>query len=104
MYTPPSEMEEVTSSTPHIASSSPGMMDVSPLPHKAPFFVSQVTLPSPSPEETPDEDESLMSPDLLSPQEIEPTSYSAPIYQAPTFQAPTAPTFLALPELSLIHI
>lgn len=69
-------------------SSSPGlhdMMDVSPLPHKAPYF--QVTLPSPSPEETPEEDQ--ISPDLLSPPE-EPTPLPAPPVQAPSF--------LALPE------
>ena len=59
-------------------------MDVSPLPHKAPYFVAQVTLPSPSPEETPEED-GFISPDLLSPQEI-----AQPLYQPPTF--------LALPE------
>jgi rhodanese-related sulfurtransferase len=62
-------------------------MDVSPLPHKAPYFVAQITLPSPSPEETPEE-ESLISPDLLSPIEIETQS----------LQPNKNPTFLALPE------
>ncbi|TKA73440.1 hypothetical protein B0A55_06091 [Friedmanniomyces simplex] len=89
LSTPPIEIEGA--STPSMLSSSPGMgdmMDVSPLPHKAPYFKAQVTLPSPSPEQTPDDDETFISPDLLSPQQIEP--YTAPIYQAPTF--------LALPE------
>ncbi|KAK3111721.1 m-phase inducer phosphatase, partial [Teratosphaeriaceae sp. CCFEE 6253] len=90
LSTPPIEIEIDGASTPSMLSSSPGMMDVSPLPHKPPYFVAQVTLPSPSPDETPNEDETFISPDLLSPQEIEPTSFSAPIYQVPTF--------LALPE------
>ena len=64
------------------------MMDISPLPHKEPYFKAQVTLPSPSPEETPDEDDTFISSDLLYPLETEP--YTAPVYQAPTF--------LALPE------
>lgn len=47
--------------TPPIPSSSPGYagdsMDISPLPHKAPFsFVQEVTVQSPTPESTPDED------------------------------------------------
>ncbi|KAK4903316.1 m-phase inducer phosphatase [Elasticomyces elasticus] len=89
LSTPPIEIAEAT--TPPIYDSSPyvgDMMDVSPLPHKAPYFMAQVTLPSPSPEETPDDDDNMISPDLLSPQEIGP--YTAPVYQAPTF--------LALPE------
>lgn len=63
------------------------MMDVSPLPHKLPFFVAQVTLPSPSPQATPEEN--LISPDLLSP-EVASTPLPAPPVQAPSF--------LALPE------
>ncbi|KAK0947049.1 m-phase inducer phosphatase [Friedmanniomyces endolithicus] len=86
LSTPPIEIEEA--SGPSFSSSSPGMMDISPLPHKEPYFRAQVTLPSPSPEETPDEDDTFISPDLLYPLETEP--YTAPVYQAPTF--------LALPE------
>lgn len=83
LATPPIEIEGAR--TPPIPSSSPGipdMMDVSPLPHKAPYFVAQVTLPSPSPEVTPDAVE-MISPDLLSPHEIAPPSHQ---------------TLLALPE------
>jgi len=85
LATPPIEIEEVT--TPPIPSSSPGIdaMDISPLPHKPPYF--QVTLPSPSPEATPDE-ENLVSPDLLSPQDLTPTQ-PLPVQQ---------PSFLPLPE------
>ncbi|QIW98906.1 hypothetical protein AMS68_004424 [Peltaster fructicola] len=63
MATPPAERE--VNATPKFASSSPAvdMMDVSPLPHKPPFL--QVTLPSPTPEATPEE--SILSPQLLSP-------------------------------------
>ncbi|EMC95648.1 hypothetical protein BAUCODRAFT_71110 [Baudoinia panamericana UAMH 10762] len=88
LSTPPIEIEGAR--TPPILSSSPGipdMMDVSPLPHKAPYFVAQVTLPSPSPEETPEE--TLVSPDLLSPTEIFPAA-TVPLTQYSTF--------LALPE------
>jgi M-phase inducer tyrosine phosphatase len=83
MSTPPMDIE---GTTPPVPSSSPGIdsMDISPLPHKQPYFVHQVTLPSPSPVEmvTPDE----QSDDLLSPPEDFPT--------------PTAdtPSFLQLPE------
>lgn len=80
--TPPIEGDEVT--TPDVPSSSPGpnAMDISPLPHKPPHFVSQVTLPSPSPEITLGiEDEP--SPDLLSPNEL-PIAQSAPLFQPPT--------------------
>ena len=65
---PPIEAEGAT--TPPILSSSPGIdvMDISPLPHKAPHFVAQVTLPSPSPAPTPDV-EAGVSPDLLAPQD-----------------------------------
>lgn len=85
MITPPVD-QEVT--TPDIPSSSPGIdsMDISPLPHKAPYFMSQVTLPSPSPEETPDEP--TISPDFLSPQEF-PTPQALPVQ---------TPSFLQLPE------
>lgn len=85
--TPPIEGDEV--STPDVPSSSPGVdaMDVSPLPHKVPHFVAQVTLPSPSAEITLGiEDE--ISPDLLSVSE-------QPIAQVSPTQAPT---FLQLPE------
>jgi len=60
-------------------------MELSPLPHKAPYFMAQVTLPSPSPEETPDS-EGMVSADLLSP----------PLESFPALQQ--APVFLALPE------
>lgn len=61
LVTPPIDFEGAT--TPPIPSSSPGIesMDISPLPHKAPCFVARVTLPSPSPEVTP-EDEDMVSP------------------------------------------
>lgn len=53
--TPPIRWEGVT--TPPIPSSSPGFgpdsMDISPLPHKAPFsFITEVNIPSPTPETT----------------------------------------------------
>lgn len=89
--TPPIEGDEVT--TPDVPSSSPGAnaMDVSPLPHKAPHFVSQVTLPSPTPESTPEiEDEP--SRDLLSPDE-------PPIVPSTTFQPQS---FFHLPEYVVV--
>lgn len=63
--TPP--IEHASTSTPMVPSSSPGvdMMDVSPLPHKPAFFIAQVSLPSPTPEETPQE--SMPSAELLHP-------------------------------------
>ena len=65
-------------------SSSPGGdgMDFSPLPHKIPYFVAQVTLPSPSPDKTPDDD-NAESADLLSLEEA--TPYQLQPVQAPTF-------------------
>nr|POE51997.1 hypothetical protein CFP56_52378 [Quercus suber] len=80
--TTPIDIEEVTT-PPIIASSSPGFdgMDISPLPHKAPYF--QVTLPSPSPVEAP-ESADLITPDLLSPLEI-PTPLHALAVQPPSF-------------------
>lgn len=86
--TPPIMLDRAT--TPPVPSSSPcgDMMDISPLPHKPPYFKAQITLPSPTPEQTPDE-ECYISPDLLSPQEP-PT----PI-QAPALDLPAA---IALPE------
>jgi len=88
LVTPPIVAEGAT--TPPIVSSSPcrDIMDISPLPHKAPYFTAQVTLPSPTPEETPDDDY-MISDDLLSPPE-QPTPVAAPV--------PALPTFLALPE------
>ncbi|KAF2772538.1 putative cdc25-like protein tyrosine phosphatase [Teratosphaeria nubilosa] len=86
LATPPTDIEGATS--PDIPSSSPApgdMMDISPLPHKAPYF--QVTLPSPSPEQTPDDAD--ISPDFLSLQEA-----STPL-QALTSQSSES---LALPE------
>jgi hypothetical protein len=71
--TPPVRWEGVT--TPPIPDSSPcfvpDSMDISPLPHKAPFsFLNErcVTLPSPSPEITPSTDDDMLSPcDLPTP-------------------------------------
>lgn len=85
--TPPIESEEVT--TPDVLSSSPGgnAMDLSPLPHKAPYFISQVTLPSPSPETTPMTEDDFSSELLCDLQQS--------IAQASTSQPPT---FLQLPE------
>ncbi|RMY45171.1 hypothetical protein D0863_16094 [Hortaea werneckii] len=87
MITPPIAGEGVT--TPPVPSSSPygDMMDVSPLPHKPPFYRSQVTLPSPTPEETPAEQDSYISEnDLATPQEA-PTPSQAPS-SAQSFLAP----------------
>ena len=86
MYTPPAESE---GTTPPVPSSSPGIdsMDISPLPHKQPYFMAQVTLPSPSPQETPDEQ--TMSEDHLSPPDEFPTPLAKPVQ---------APDFLQLPE------
>lgn len=83
LNTPPMDFE---GTTPPVPSSSPGIdcMDISPLPHKQPYFVAQVTLPSPSPVETPDEQS--MSEDHLSPEEF-PTAATQPA-QASTFLQP----------------
>lgn len=61
LVTPPVEHEGAT--TPPIPSSSPGLdaMDISPLPHKAPCFVAHITLPSPSPESTPVDEDDVMA-------------------------------------------
>ena len=90
--TPPIEAEEVT--TPDVPSSSPGIdaMDVSPLPHKPPYFVAEVTLPSPTPETTPML-EDVVSPDLLSTQE-QPIAQPSP---------DRAPSFVELPEYVSSH-
>lgn len=79
---------DLEGTTPPVPSSSPGIdnMDISPLPHKQPYFLAQVTLPSPSPEATPDEQS--MSDDHLSPHEL-PTPLAQPVQ---------APSFLQLPE------
>ncbi|CAK3910571.1 M-phase inducer phosphatase [Lecanosticta acicola] len=78
--TPPIELEPAT--TPPILPSSPycDAMDISPLPHKAPHFIAEVTLASPTPADTPS-DVPEISPDLLSPDEL-----------------PAPPSFLDLPE------
>ncbi|KAH7081607.1 hypothetical protein BKA63DRAFT_212376 [Paraphoma chrysanthemicola] len=83
--TPPVRWEGVT--TPPIPSSSPcfvpDSMDISPLPHKAPFsFLNQrsVPLPSPSPEVTPSTDD-----DMLSPCDELPTP---PHFPTPTLEVP----------------
>jgi hypothetical protein len=81
---------DIEGTTPPVPDSSPAgidNMDISPLPHKMPYFVAQVTLPSPSPAETPDEQS--MSEDHLSPPEDFPTPAAQPVQ---------APTFLQLPE------
>ena len=91
MNTPPMDLE---GTTPDVVSS-PGIdnMDISPLPHKQPYFVAQVTLPSPSPEET--IATRVMSEDHLSPPEEFPTTAAQPVQ---------APTFLPLPEYVLHSI
>ncbi|KAF2858870.1 hypothetical protein K470DRAFT_220239 [Piedraia hortae CBS 480.64] len=55
LQTPPTEME--VGGTPDIPSSSPCMMDISPLPHKLPYSVSKICLASPSRETKPDDTE-----------------------------------------------
>ncbi|SMQ51492.1 unnamed protein product [Zymoseptoria tritici ST99CH_3D7] len=94
VQTPPVELD--TAGTPPIMSSSPyhgDAMDISPLPHKVPRFVAQVTLPSPTPETTPDdgEDSHDSTPDLLTPEDLfEPTAQAN--------QSTQPPSYLALPE------
>ncbi|KAK5169054.1 m-phase inducer phosphatase [Saxophila tyrrhenica] len=92
LMTPPIEVDEVT--TPDIPSSSPCLdaMDISPLPHKAPHFVAQVSLPSPTPEPTPGLD-ALISPDLLSPND-------QPIPQAFPQAFPSVPEPLSFTQIS----
>lgn len=87
LNTPPIEVEEATT-PPIVASSSPGFdgMDMTPLPHKAPYF--QVTLPSPSPIETHD-DIDLIVLDQSSPFEVPTPLQALPVQP---------PSFLALPE------
>jgi len=90
--TPPIESEEVT--TPEILSSSPGLnaMDISPLPHKAPYLISHVTIPSPTPDLTPETGDAISS-NFLYPVDLS------------TVQVPPAPapTFLQFPEYVLYH-
>lgn len=84
LETPPADAE--VNATPKFASSSPGIepMDVSPLPHKPPFFQAQVTLPSPTPDETPSEP--VLLPDLLSPIEAIPQTFlQLPEYVKPLY-------------------
>ena len=81
--TPPVRWEGVT--TPPIPSSSPGFvpdsMDISPLPHKAPFsFHAERCLPSPTPDTTP----ALEEEDMLSPCELPPP----PQFPAPQLEVP----------------
>ncbi|RDW78002.1 rhodanese cycle control phosphatase [Coleophoma crateriformis] len=51
--------------TPPLPSSSPGplheMMDISPLPHKQPYFSTQIEIESPTPGTTPNEEDSVLS-------------------------------------------
>lgn len=70
--------------TPPIPSSSPGFdpegMDITPLPHKLPqTFVSQITVQSPTPESTPQE-EDMISPCSVSPP---PNPLSNPLLELP---------------------
>lgn len=65
-------------------------MDISPLPHKAPYFVAQVALPSPTPEATP-ESEIAFDSNLLSPED-------QPIVAQGLPSLPVPPSFLQLPE------
>ena len=94
--TPPIEVDEVT--TPDVPSSSPCLdaMDISPLPHKMPHFVAQVTLPSPTPESTPELEEDCTSADLLSPDD-QPFAQPLPVLAPPPLvQAQAYVTILPL--------
>ncbi|KAL8955972.1 MAG: hypothetical protein Q9193_006359 [Seirophora villosa] len=83
--------------TPPLPSSSPGPMDISPLPHKAPYQVTtQVQLQSPTPEATPNHDvnmsrrrSSLLRPSLSKTKGLSTTSVSLSTVKldnpAPTF-------------------
>ncbi|KAF2455336.1 hypothetical protein BDY21DRAFT_289684 [Lineolata rhizophorae] len=93
--TPPIRVEGVT--TPPIPSSSPSFgpdsMDISPLPHKAPHsFVTQVPLPSPTPESTP-HDEDMLSPCSPAPTnplvEVKPPVNNAADRRKPPFPRPS---------------
>ena len=84
--TPPVRWEGVT--TPPIPSSSPNFvpdsMDISPLPHKAPFsFVTELPLASPTPDPSPAGEE-----DMLSPCEQELPSREPKVHMQPQFSAP----------------
>ncbi|TKX26932.1 M-phase inducer phosphatase [Elsinoe australis] len=111
LVTPPVDHEGAT--TPPIPSSSPGidLMDISPLPHKAPCFIARVTLPSPSPEVTPvDDEEDALTPRSASHQDVpmgpprmdfpmqmvlperkKPTLQRPPLLRPKTFNATSAP-------------
>lgn len=94
IITPPIRWEGVT--TPPIPSSSPNFvpdsMDISPLPHKAPFsFMVEQPLPSPTPDTTP----ISMEDEMMSPCEQElpsrdplPVSQPPPQFSAPQLEVP----------------
>ncbi|KAL6710542.1 m-phase inducer phosphatase [Coniothyrium glycines] len=101
--TPPVRWEGVT--TPPIPSSSPcfvpDSMDISPLPHKAPFsFLDcrSVPLPSPSPEPTPSTDDDMLSPcDLPTPSAFPTPALEVP---RPVSAAERRKSILLRPSLS----
>ena len=87
--TPPIELAEGMATTPDVPSSSPGIdgMDISPLPHKLPHFVAQLTLPSPTPEATPEPGDAIV-----------PALSSASLQESLQALADQPPTFIQLPE------
>ncbi|ORY11818.1 hypothetical protein BCR34DRAFT_483586 [Clohesyomyces aquaticus] len=97
--TPLVRWEGVT--TPPIPSSSPSFapdsMDISPLPHKAPFsFLAERCIPSPSPETTPTSEEDMMSPCEVAP----PTLPTLPEPERPRSAIERRKSILSRPSLA----
>lgn len=89
--TPSVRWEGVT--TPPIPSSSPNFahdsMDISPLPHKAPFsFVTELPLPSPTPESAPADEEDMLSPCEQELPSRQPASHIQTQFTAPLLEVP----------------